>query len=185
MLKFVKFALAVFLFASIVLTVAGLLAHPVKSDIAIVLGNTVSADGSPSPRLRARLDQASLCYRQALCKTILVSGGIDPQGHDEALVMKNYLVQAGIPAGTIAMDNLGRDTWLSARNASAYMQAHHLVSAIVVTQYFHIPRTILAMKRFGIKQVSGSYPRFFEARDLYSIAREVPAFIEYGLRGDT
>ncbi len=82
------------------------------------------------------------------------------------------------------MDNMGLDTWDTVRNASAYMQTHHLKSALVVTQYFHVPRAALALRRFGINHVAGSYPQFFEIRDIYSAIRETPAIIWYCVRVD-
>lgn len=82
------------------------------------------------------------------------------------------------------MDNMGLDTWDTARNASAYMKTRHLESALVVTQYFHVPRAVIALKRFGISHVTGSYPRFFEIRDIYSTIREAPAIIWYSVRED-
>lgn len=62
------------------LAAVGLFSHPHAADVAIVLGNTVYADGSPSPRLAARLDRAYQCYEQRQCKLVLVSGGIDASG---------------------------------------------------------------------------------------------------------
>jgi uncharacterized SAM-binding protein YcdF (DUF218 family) len=64
------------------------------------------------------------------------------------------------------------------------MKTHHLKSALVVTQYFHVPRAVITLKRFGISHVAGSYPRFFEIRDIYSAIRETPAIIWYCIRVD-
>ncbi|KAF1029128.1 MAG: hypothetical protein GAK40_00627 [Burkholderia plantarii] len=63
------------------------------------------------------------------------------------------------------------------------MGTHGLTSAVAVSQYFHLPRTIMALRRFGVRDVSGAHPAFFEARDLYSILREVPALVWYRVRG--
>jgi hypothetical protein len=41
---------------------------------------------------------------------------------------------------------------------------------------------MFALKRFGVREVSGASPVFWEVRDAYSIAREVPALIWYGIR---
>jgi vancomycin permeability regulator SanA len=170
------------LFSGVVLASAALFSQPRPADIAIVLGNTVYADGSPSPRLAARLEKAYQCYEQRQCKLVLVSGGIDASGTDEALAMHAYLVRRGIPSDNIVVDRAGNDTWSTARNASAFMRNRGLSSALVVTQYFHIPRAMFALKRFGVREVSGAYPVFWEVRDLYSIVREVPALIWYGVR---
>ncbi len=161
---------------------AGLLAPARPADLAVVLGNAVKRDGTPSPRLAARLDSALDCYARQRCARIFVTGGIEPSGADEGAVMRAYLIAHGVPAGRIVVDDGGVDTWASARNASDYMRANGLSSALVVSQYFHVPRAMLALARFGVHDVSGAHPRFRERRDLYSIAREVPALAWYAVR---
>ncbi|CAH2920007.1 MAG: hypothetical protein CPSOU_3553 [uncultured Paraburkholderia sp.] len=184
LISILKWVAVVWLIASLIVASIGLLFKPQKSDIAIVFGNQVHADGSPSNRLSARLDRARQCYDNGLCSQIFVSGGFDKQGTDEALAMEDYLARRGIPRERIVMDNMGLDTWDTARNASAYMNTRHLKSALVVTQYFHVARAALALKRFGINHVAGSYPRFFEIRDIYSTIREAPAIVWYSVRKD-
>jgi uncharacterized SAM-binding protein YcdF (DUF218 family) len=57
-------------------------------------------------------------------------------------------------------------------------------SALVVSQYFHVPRMRLAMKRSGVATVFSAHARYFELRDVYSTAREVVGYGAYFLRGD-
>lgn len=173
---------AAVLLAAAALATAGLLAGARSADVAVVLGNTVQADGRPSPRLAARLDRAHACYAAGQCRVLFVSGGVDPQGADEAAAMRDYLLARGVPAERIATDSAGVDTWATAQHAAAYMRAHGYTSAMAVTQYFHVPRTVLALRRHGIVDVSGGYPSFFEGRDLYSIFRELPAMAWYAFR---
>ena len=170
------------LLGGIVLASAGLLTHAQPADVGVVLGNAVQRDGTPSPRLAARLDTALQCYQQSQCGLLFVSDGIDPSGTNEALAMRAYLVGHGVPPDKIVVDSTGGDTWSTARHASAFMRSRGLFSAVVVTQYFHLPRTTLALKRFGVRDVSGTYPRFWELRDIYSVAREVPAYFWYSIR---
>ncbi|OAS90308.1 hypothetical protein A6I77_01270 [Achromobacter xylosoxidans] len=168
--------------AAAALVAAGLQADAPQAEVAVVLGNTVAPDGKPSPRLAARLDRAYDCYAAARCRVLFVSGGVDPAGHDEAAVMRDYLIARGVPAGQVVADSLGNDSWATARHASAYMREHGYASATAITQYFHVPRTMLALRRHGVPQVGGASPRYAEARDLYSILRELPAIAWYGLR---
>jgi len=184
LISILKWIAGVWLITSLIVASVGLLFKPQKSDIAIVFGNEVHADGSPSNRLSARLDRARQCYENGMCRQIFVSGGVDKQGTDEALAMEDYLVRRGIPKERIVMDNMGLDTWDTARNASVYIKMRHLKSALVITQYFHVPRAVVTLKRFGISHVAGSYPRFFEIRDIYSAIRETPAIIWYCIRVD-
>ncbi|MDQ7979297.1 hypothetical protein QYH69_18780 [Paraburkholderia sp. SARCC-3016] len=34
----------------------------------------------------------------------------------------------------------------------------------------------------GVTEVSGAYPQFWQARDIYSVLREAPAFLWYAVR---
>lgn len=153
-----------------------------KADVALVLGNQVNPDGTPSPRLKARLDTAIECYRQGYFPVILVSGATDREGVPEGTAMKRYLVASGIPESVVLVDDQGVDTQASANNTAALLKERGWTSVFVITQYFHVPRTKLALTKLGILPVHHAHPRFFEARDLYSIAREIPAYGKYLLR---
>jgi vancomycin permeability regulator SanA len=151
----------------------------VQADMIVVPGNTVAPDGTPSPRLRARLDVALKVYRDYGAHRIFVSGGIGKEGFDEAVVMADYLKANGVPAAAIVIDNQGLDTRATARNAAAYMRANGLHSALVATQYFHVPRTRFALERAGVHVAGHAHARYVEMRDLYSIPREVVGLISY------
>lgn len=173
---------ALTLLAAAALAATGLLTRARPADVAVVLGNTVLPSGKPSPRLAARLDRAYDCYAASQCRILFVSGGVDSAGADEAAIMRDYLLARGVPVDRIVTDSAGVDSWSTARHASAYMHEHGYTRALAVTQYFHVPRTILALRRQGVPDVSGGYPRFFEWRDLYSVFRELPAVAWYAFR---
>ncbi|MET0623378.1 MAG: YdcF family protein [Pyrinomonadaceae bacterium] len=154
------------------------------ADVAIVPGNTVEKDGRPSARLSARLDQTVALYRQGLFHDVIVSGGVGSEGFDEAEVMKRYLVEKGVPERSIHVDGGGATSRLTAVNASRMMRKNGWRSAMVVTQYFHVPRMRLALKRSGVAPVFSAHARYFELRDVYSIAREVVGYGAYLLRAD-
>ncbi len=152
------------------------------ADVAIVLGNKVETDGRPSPRLQARLDETTALYQQGFFNHILVSGGVGREGFDEAEVMKKYLVDKGIPEASIFVDSEGVTTYHTARNAAQMMQEKNWQSAMVVSQYFHISRAKLALRRFGISPVYCAHAQFFEISDFYSVFREVFGFYVYLMR---
>jgi vancomycin permeability regulator SanA len=157
--------------------------HP--ADVAVVLGNEVRADGTPHPRLAARLDAALALYDSGVVKNVIVSGGIGRSGFDEAAVMKSYLVARGVPAERIVADSLGVTTAATAANTVAILRQKQWTSVVVVSQYFHIPRCRLAMRRVGIAPVYSAHARYFEWRDLYSTAREVVGYPAYLLGART
>lgn len=150
-----------------------------QADVAIIPGNTVLPDGRPSPRLQARLDRALQLYRQAYFAVIIVSGGFGKEGFDEATVMKSYLVEHGVPPAQVLVDSQGNNTRLTAMNAARLMQEHHMRSAVVVSQYFHITRCKLVLHKRGIATVYGAHARYFELRDLYSTIRETVGIYAY------
>lgn len=162
----------------------GLTDELAPADVAVVLGNQVHPDGTPSARLAARLDRAVELVEQGRVRRVIVSGAVGREGVLEGDAMKRYMVAQGVPAASILVDNAGVDTWATARNARTIMQAHDLKGVIVVSQYFHIARTRLAFRRHGL-EAGGAHARFFELRDLYSIARELPAWVKYALRRDS
>ena len=161
----------------------GLTDETSPADVAVVLGNQVHPDGRPSARLVARLDRAVELVEQDRVRWVIVSGGTGREGVPEGDAMKRYLIAQGVSPVSIIVDNRGVDTWATARNSRAIMRAHGFKRAIVVSQYFHIARTRLAFRKHGLA-VGGAHARFFELRDLYSIARELPAYVKYALRRD-
>ena len=149
------------------------------ADLAIVLGNTVNPDGQPSARLQARLDKTVQLYQQGWFTQVLVSGGFGQEGFDEAAAMKGYLVAQGLPEAQIHIDSAGNTTRDTANNAAKLMQAHSWRSALVISQFFHLPRCKLALYQSGITTVYSAHANFFEPRDLYSTLREVAAYSGY------
>ena len=164
---------------SVVISIAGSIDNIARSDVAVVLGNTVNPDGKPSARLQARLDKTIQLYQQGIFKNTIVSGGLGKEGFDEAIVMKQYLVAQGLPSAQIYVDSQGNTTYLTAKYTAHLMTEHHWQSAIAISQYFHLPRTRLALQRFGVKTVYTAHADFFELRDLYSTVREVFSYCSY------
>ena len=150
-----------------------------KADVAVVLGNAVNRDGLPSHRLAARLDTAVKLYRDGMFEHVIVSGGIGLYGFDEAVVMKNYLVKQGVPQDKIIADSFGVNTAATARNTAAIASEHRWSSVLVISQYFHIPRSRLALSRAGLDRVYSAHAHYFELRDIYSTLREVIGYAAY------
>jgi uncharacterized SAM-binding protein YcdF (DUF218 family) len=170
---------AAFLLAAALIVADGLRDEIHPADVAIVPGNTVERDGQPSARLQARLDKTLELYRSGLFAHVIVSGGVGEEGFDEAEVMKRYLVSRGVPEDRVIADGGGATTYLTARNAAELMKSNGWGSALVVSQYFHIARTKLAVEGFGVAPVYGAHADYFEPRDLYSVIREVVGYAAY------
>ena len=161
----------------------GLRDRPGRADVALVLGNAVDAQNRPSARLQARLDRTAEGYRHGDFPCVIASGGVEPGGHDEAAIMRDYLAAHGVPAERIIADNQGINTYASARFTAQTMRARGWRSVYVVTQYYHVPRARLALTRFGVKTVYSAHARFFEPTDAYALLREMVGYVKYSLRG--
>ncbi len=171
--------LCFFLLAVGIIVLEGVNDNVADADLIVVPGHTVTADGTPSPRLKARLDVALKVFREHRAPLIFVSGGTGKEGFDEAVSMSNYLIKNGVPAMAIVKDSFGVDTFATAKNAANFMRANGLKSVIVATQYFHVPRTKLALARNGVKVIGTEHAHYFEMRDLYSVPREAIGYAVY------
>jgi len=154
------------------------------ADLAVVLGNHVTPAGVPSRRLQLRLDRALALYRAGQVPRIVVSGGQDPGSPTEPAVMKRYLVERGVPGPAVVEDPGGVDTFHTAEFTAAYMRANGLRSVVAVSQYYHLTRTKLALRRFGVPEVHGARADLEpELREPWSLLREIVGFYVYWLRG--
>lgn len=178
----VTLAVAAFVLGALALVFAGTRDALVPATLLVVPGNLVHADGSLSPRLEARCTRALELWRAGAAPVLFVSGGVEPNDMDEAACMKRWLLARGVADSAVVADSLGVNSWRTARNAAAWLRAHGRTGAIVVTQGFHVPRMRLACARAGIAPLGQAHARFFEMRDFYSIARELPGLARYATR---
>lgn len=152
----------------------------VPSDVGIVLGSSITSAGEPSPRLRARLDRAGELWQARVFPVIIVSGGVEPEGRDEAAVMARYLEQHWhVPPSAILRDATGNTTHDTACHSATLMRQYGYHSALVISQYFHIARSQDALEWAGINEVHHAHAHYFESRDFYSLAREMVAWPIY------
>lgn len=147
-----------------------------KADYGVVLGNKVNEDGTLSRCLEKRMECALQLYRDGRVRGLIVSGGLGKEGHYEGDKMRDYLTAHGVPTEVITVDNDGYNTRATVRNTLRMSDSLGFGSLIVVSQYFHITRTKMLFRRMGFENVTGVSPRFFELRDIYSLAREFAAF---------
>jgi vancomycin permeability regulator SanA len=153
-----------------------------SADVAVVMGTTANLDGSPSRWLKTRLDKAVEVYKEGLVSHIIVSGGRESSGVLEGDVMRNYLTAAGIPESAILVDNDGVDSFATAGNVATIMRANEWSSVMVVSQFYHIPRVKLALKRFGIVDIYGAHAEWITGMAVIWLAREVIAYPVYFFR---
>lgn len=187
LLKKIRYLLMAIGFPIILLTlfivIDGVTDERKSADLIVILGNKINPDGNPVERLAQRLDKGLELYQDSLAPLIMVSGGIAEEGFAEGTVMADYLIKKGVPQSAIVIDNDGWKTFFTAKNAKILMDQRGYSSALVVSQYYHVPRTKLAFRRFGITEVYGAHADGSPIlRDFYSLPREVVGYIYYFLR---
>ncbi len=125
-------------------------------DCIIILGAGIWGD-KPSPMLEDRLLEGINLYRNNISDKIIVSGDHGRKEHDEVNIMKNYLIEKGIPSENIFMDHAGFSTYESIYRAKEIFQAKRMV---IVTQKYHLYRALYIAKKLGIESYGvGSDPR--------------------------
>jgi SanA protein len=109
-------------------------------DFAIVLGAAVRRDHSLSDVARERIAAAVLLYQQGKVKKLFISG--DNRHNSEVEAIAQFAIKQGIPEKDIILDPLGIDTGDSCRNFKPVYD-----EAIIVTQRFHLPRSLLMCEK--------------------------------------
>lgn len=158
----------------------GFRAPQLPADVAVVLGSRVQRNGTPSSGLERRLQRAQELYHRHNVKAIIVSGGRGSEGFEEADVMRDVLIRYRVPPSAIILDRLGNNTRLTAIHSREIMEARQWRSAVVVSQYYHVPRAKLALRQEGIPAVSGAAAQYrFAWSDPVSLIREWAGFYAY------
>jgi len=120
---------------------------------AIVLGNRVLPDGTPCPELEARLETALAVYRAGRAEKVIVSGGV-VGAYDEPHAMGAWLQARGVKPADVIIDAGGHRT-AATMAGSAALGAR---SALVVTQEYHLPRSLYLARHAGIDAVGVAAP---------------------------
>ncbi|GAA4320148.1 ElyC/SanA/YdcF family protein [Pontixanthobacter gangjinensis] len=117
------------------------------SETVIILGASVHADGKLSPILKDRVDTAIKLYENGIVENFLVTGDHRSDDYNEVAAMTNYLQKNGIDKSLITSDHAGLDTYDSMYRAG---RVFNIEDAIVVTQNFHLPRTLFIAQNLGL-----------------------------------
>lgn len=126
---------------------------------AIVVMGTAQWNGVPGPVLRARLDHALDLYRRGLAPLLVVTGGRAPgDAFTEAEAARAYLIEQGVPADAILMENAGRDTWESMNGIAAVARQAGLTRLLLVSDGFHLFRSKLMARDLGLAAAAAPAP---------------------------
>jgi uncharacterized SAM-binding protein YcdF (DUF218 family) len=152
------------------------------ADVVVVFGARVRSDGAASLTLANRVRTASELYREGLTQTIVMTGGIEPTGIDETIVMRDLAMRLGVPSEAIILDPGGHNTNASVANTVRVFRDNGLDRILAVSQFYHLPRIKLAYARAGLDVWTVPARTRLVPRTWAIVAREIPAFWLYYLR---
>jgi vancomycin permeability regulator SanA len=174
------FGILFFVIHTAIIVTDGMADNVHKADVALVLGNAVRDDSTLSRSLQTRMDKTLELYNRGFFSKIIVSGGTGSNGIPEPYMMKQFLVRRGVPDSAVLMDLQGLNTYMTARNYDSMRKIYNFQSVLVISQFYHITRCKLALRRFGITQnVYSAHGNSYYAVDGMGCIREFFAFYKY------
>jgi vancomycin permeability regulator SanA len=154
-----------------------------RADVILVLGSAVWPNEQPSPSLRARTERAIELYEEGYAPYLLLSGGLGRYPPEEAEVMRRLVTAAGIPEEALLLDKEAHSTWESIEKARQIMEQEAWKSLIVVSDPFHMERSLLMASDAGLVAYAApalDSPTYtIPARRVFYTSREVLALWWY------
>jgi len=149
---------------------------------AIVVMGAAQYNGRPSEVLAARLDHALELYQEGYAPYVIVTGGKQPGDvYTEAGTSEQYLIDRGVPAMAILMEETGNDTWASMQNVATVAKGHNIHRVLIVSDGFHLFRSERMAAAVGLKAytspATGSPIRPWSADEFSYVIRETGAVI--------
>jgi vancomycin permeability regulator SanA len=137
---------------------------PTEDRVAIVFGARVEGNGDPSNTLYDRTVTAVELYHAGRARKLLFTGG-----NREPEVMKRVALESGIPEADIVLDDMGIRTYESCARAK---QVFGIESAILVTQDYHLARSIYLCRSMGVDSIGVDAKRRDYDGERYAWVRE-------------
>ena len=141
-------------------------------DCITVLGASVRRDGTPSPMLKDRLDQAIVLYFNGVSNKLLMSGDHAYDDYDEVNTMKNYAINKTVLSSDIFMDHAGLNTYDSMYRLKNVFAVN---KTVIVTQDYHLYRAIYIARKLGLDAYGVASNQREYSGQIYRDIREILA----------
>ncbi|MBI5542668.1 MAG: YdcF family protein, partial [Deltaproteobacteria bacterium] len=115
--------------------------------VALVLGARLLAPGVPTRLLAHRLEAAQRLLARGAVERLVLTGLAGAPGVDEVGTMRRWLLARGVAEERLVLDGESPRTLVSLERARS---ALGLSSVAVVTNPFHLPRTLFLARRVGL-----------------------------------
>jgi len=124
------------------------------------LGDGASAPDTLGPLSLERVVYAAEAYRKLRLPVAVSGGRVYPAQTAEATLMQAALERNfGVPVTW--SDNQSRTTYENAVYTARLLSPNHIVSVIIVTHAWHLPRALWAFERSGLQVLPWPVPRDF------------------------
>ncbi len=131
--------------------------------VAVVLGNRMKDDGTPSALMLKRMQLAVEMYQKLHPDKIIVSGGLANKkaGVTEAQFMQTHLIAQGIPADKIVAEHNSMTTVQNAQFSVPRAKDMGATAIVVVTSAEHMSRSFLNPLKLFQKHLKGTQIRLY------------------------
>ncbi len=120
------------------------------TDVIVILGARVEADGQPGPDLWERTMHAVELFQRGLAPYLICTGGYHNDRLSAASVACDLAVSRGVPAEKVFLADGSSTTGEDAISASHLMAAQGWQSAILVSHPLHLERARLLFRDQGV-----------------------------------
>lgn len=128
------------------------------TDAAVVLGAAAWGE-KPSPVFRERINHAITLYKRGTVDKLIFTGGSPKAGYTtEAEVAKRFAIKQGVSSNDIIFENRSKDTYQNLVNACDVMRKHQLKSVIIITDPYHMARSMAIARDLHIYAIASSTP---------------------------
>lgn len=145
-----------------------------KSSLAVVLGAAVWSGNKASNIHKSRLDKAAQFYFNKQVSKILLTGGNAPGEKSEAMIGYEYLIEKGIPAKDLLMEeNTSSTTEQISYLKNSIVRNKKFRNIVVISNSFHLARINEIRKFYKIDfKLAGAEIKLSQSKQIYYKLRE-------------
>ncbi len=149
-----------------------------KADALIVLGAQVQPSGEPSVQLAWRLEAALEVFNQNPVPIVVSGGQGGNEPRPEGEVMRDWLIEKGVPQDKILVDSVSTNTKQNIQHAMSLLSGLNIQNIRVITSDYHLPRALAIARDEGLL-VSGTGSPCKKEYWVQNHFREALAWVKY------
>ncbi len=136
-------------------------------DVIILLGGgaydkapDLSGTGVPSEDMLGRIVTAVRLQKRLNIPVIVSGGKVYKHKNAEAPIVKRFLIDLGVPANKVIIEDKSRDTIENARFTKEICDKYNFTKPILVTSAYHMRRAVMSFEKAGTKVTP--FPAYFK-----------------------